>query len=299
MDIENREIGDQLEELFSQTFTLFRSTPLVNFLQKKKKDIIRSLQKKLVDILDLKADRNIMGPPLINTLMDIQFQNMQIDDWEAVDPTQVALEVTIKLWMKGQELPNIHRFIFLPATVKRKDPLDPATRDYPLILVNSKNIDVVNIVKEWLQLYFGCHITSLYVLGSTMSDLINWWAASLVRMKAFEKYSALSEKNCLELTFEILTIQEISTMTVQIPMNQLIKMHRLIYGSKISILDFIYDYIYETTKIKVRNFSISRVGTPIAYISNKGQLKLLPNGFPRHQHIALLSELNDLAGTLF
>lgn len=55
----------------------------MNFLQKKKKDIIRSLQKKLVDILDLKADRNIMGPPLINTLMEIQFQNMQIDDWEA------------------------------------------------------------------------------------------------------------------------------------------------------------------------------------------------------------------------
>lgn len=106
-----------------------------------------------------------------------------------VDPTQVALEVTIKLWMKGQELPNIHRFIFLPATVKRKDPLDAATRDYPLILVNSKNIDVVNIVKEWLQLYFGCHITPLCVLGSTMSDLINWWAASLVRMKACNMFT--------------------------------------------------------------------------------------------------------------
>ncbi|CAO3636580.1 unnamed protein product [Cunninghamella blakesleeana] len=298
MDIEKRDLGDQLEELISQTFILFQSTPLVNFLLKKKGDIILSLQKQLIDILNLRADMNIVETPIINTLVEIQIQKMQIDNWESVDSTQVPLEISVKLWMSRQTLPTIQRFIFLPATVKRRNELDRPTLDYPLLLVNSRNNDVINVVKEWLQLYFGCHITKLSVSGSVMTDLINWWTSSLIRMKPSEKHVFSSEKYCLELTFEIPTIEGISNMTVRIPMTQLTKMHRLMHGSKVSMIDFIYDYIYDTTKIKVRNFSISRVGTPIAYLSNKSQMKLLPNGFPRSQHIALLSELSDLTGTL-
>lgn len=47
-----------------------------------------------------------------------------------------------------------------------------------------------------------------------------------------------------------------------------------IQGTDLTMMDLIQEHVYKTTRIKMDYCVLAQVGTPIAYISNTGQMKV-------------------------
>ncbi|KAI8335819.1 hypothetical protein BC941DRAFT_429470 [Chlamydoabsidia padenii] len=253
-----------------------------------------SLKTHLADTLGMELNKmNTISRPDISTVLDAKLEAKNVEDWDAVDRSSQILELVISIWHKNRGQPSLYKVYFLPATLNRPDDVVDA-KDYPLLLVKINQKKVAQTVKRWIQKEFGCHITNFHVSGSILTALVNWWSGIL-----FKNGIGTDNKNktySLELSYHISFSTDLTSITFNITLDQLQKMQKLIQDTDLTMMDLIKEHVYKTLRIKMDHCILTRVGTPIAYISNTSQMKLLTNG-PRSQYLEFLSELCDLAGT--
>ncbi|KAI8093814.1 uncharacterized protein BX664DRAFT_313826 [Halteromyces radiatus] len=295
-----------MDQLFNQTFILWRSTPLIQFAKKTRQELVNSLALFLSDAVDMVIGDGVGEPnPTRNILLDIDFEYMKINGWDSVDKTSLPIDFQIKIWYKNRQNPTKHQIYLLPATVPRNnnnnngnDPMLDA-KDYPLILTRFNNKQMADIVQQWLQTEFGCHITKFHTSGGIMKALVDWWTSSLIKKYDFEANETLPPQYALELTYNLSFSEQLSSITINVSMEELRKMQNLLQKTDLTMMELLEEHLYDTLRIKIDYCTLSCVGTPVAYISNNSQMKLLTNGGSRTQYLEFLSELCDLAGTTF
>ncbi|CAO3590571.1 unnamed protein product [Absidia cylindrospora] len=232
------------------------------------------------------------------TIMEASLSALLLTDWDKVDTSSEALELQLTVWHPDLKYPSDYKIFFLPATLARGDgeAMNGAV-DYPLVLVKMMHVKLTKSIQRWLKKDFACDISMFHVSGSVLTALGNWWTASLNKMYDYELDEPPGQTKCLELSYHIPCTENLNDISLTITMDQLRNMHNIIQDTGLAMMDLIHEHVYKTLRIKVDQFILTCVGTPVAYISNKSQLKLLKDGGSRTQYLEFLTELCDLAGT--
>ncbi|ORZ12867.1 hypothetical protein BCR42DRAFT_493585 [Absidia repens] len=299
MDLEPKTDRDQFGKLLGQTYRLWRATPLVGFSSKTRHELVKSLRLHLMEDLSYEVNDGYTGStPDKHTIMDASLTALRLNDWDKVNNSSEALELQLKIWYSDLKYPSRYKIFFLPATLARgDDEVMKGAVDYPLVLVNIRNSKLWESIRQWLEKDFACDISMFHVSGSVLTALGNWWTGSLNKIYDYEMDPSHAQNKCLELSYHIPFTKNLDDISLTITMNQLRKMHNIIQDTGLTMMDLIQEHVYKTLRIKVDQFVLSCVGTPVAYVSNKSQLKLLEKGGSRTQYLEFLSELCDLAVT--
>jgi hypothetical protein len=97
--------------------------------------------------------------------------------------------------------------------------------DYPLLLVQMRNKKLATSVQQWMHREFSCHTTNFHVSCGTLSALANWWSNTLINDGA--GHIRPDNKGSLELSYHITFSKDLSSLTFNISMPQLLKMQKL------------------------------------------------------------------------
>ncbi|KAI8069339.1 hypothetical protein BC940DRAFT_297477 [Gongronella butleri] len=273
---------DGIRYLTNVTFRLWRLTPLLDFDKKTRDQLEASLTKHMLGVFSL-----VTGPVIVA----VSIYHFNVQEWDRVDPKCWPLRIEVVIQERESSL-QTNVMLLMPATFNFKTELAGNAKDYPLALMRFGTRAAETPMLEWLRDTFTCSAIPYCPSRVMLNTLLEWWTDQLLTLPANEREFNMPFRCGVDLDFEGPN-DHIDTISTFISFKNLVKL-KDVGGKNASILEIIRLHIKQTLGIDIKQLVCTRVGTPVAYLSNQGQIKLLPR-ISRELHLSLLTEISDLS----
>ncbi|KAI7847958.1 hypothetical protein BDC45DRAFT_524734 [Circinella umbellata] len=298
-----------LANLVEKSFEMYECSPFYNFRTERRQcaRFESSLEKYLKTKLSLTTvnkknnDDNQKRSDITNSKGEIHKVNIQpypIEGWDS-PYTPVEITLTARLYTLKH---NLDVTIIMLPNKEQPETEDDTFCSYPLILVRC-NIRLWTPISLWIEKSFDCKIFKLSASTNMLGNIAEWWASYLFQLpisgdeRVYVNDVNKKSRNNLELEFTTTITPEINTFTISLDMEDVRNIFRIIRASNMTLLEAVSKQIFNTMKLDLSSFTLTRLGSPIVYIDlNKNKLKML-SGSPKLQLIRVLEDLCTAATT--
>ncbi|KAL0093346.1 hypothetical protein F4703DRAFT_1828999 [Phycomyces blakesleeanus] len=305
----NNEEKADLVGIVNKTFKLYRSTPLCNYSADRRKQ--KRLEKSLLQTLSSRlwfdpGDQSGMDiPSMTNSnittykgiIRSVSYRQLLIPDWPS-DGHREPIELRVELMSYDKNIQPVHQVIFFPPH-RSEPPVAEGLTSFPLLLVKATS-GIGEIIIKWLQGVHDCVINPFNVANKDLEEFVNTWTSSLLNRPAPPEErievagTRMNQPRPLELVYGLPGVFHLTSITISLEPSELRHMLRVALASRVTMMDAIKGHILHTMSLDVQALNLVRLGTHVAYLTNDGKIKLIPNA-ERRQTIEIIRRLTDLA----
>ncbi|KAI8388089.1 uncharacterized protein BYT42DRAFT_221349 [Radiomyces spectabilis] len=278
-----------LPYLVNKTYKLYRCSPLFGFGgfdPRRRRRTEASLRRYLAIHMNL-HNSDEPDPPaqafgrsqVRGELTKVEIQTMTIPEWPLVRPQWKPLDISITIQLKGKPTPNTHNVLMFPAITPGKAQLPDEFACYPLVLMKTTH-GVGEFVGTWLCKCFDSYLGPLHISNKTFETLVEAWTHGLYdSLETADLVEATIPSRpynyqSLELTYSVPNLEEITAISVSIRKEELMKIVGIIRANRMTTMQAIHHYVFRNTRLNISSLVLTRIGTPVAYLSTDGKLKV-------------------------
>ncbi|CAG8623295.1 4010_t:CDS:2 [Paraglomus brasilianum] len=203
-------------------------------------------------------------------VISVQITTINSSEWTGLTGSPLIAEIIYK--PRGRAAEQALYLILLPDVNG-----DEATEDdsmftrFPMLLIKAPQ-KLAEIIFEWLQTRFDCRICRYRLQSTQLRFITEEWAKNAFGQEQHEANNVKS----LELSYSLPNIDELKTMTVNIPFEDV----KCIYNGCMTssetdkkLMQAIEHHIFHISRIKLSSLVLSRVGTNAIYLAGEGKAK--------------------------
>ncbi|CAG8487189.1 7450_t:CDS:2 [Paraglomus occultum] len=240
-------IQRNIDILANKTFSLHRCTPLYKFqrnsLTKYGEELYAFMVAQMTDSTTVITEEE--ADMFNGRVISVQITTINPSEWTGLAGSPLIVEIMYK-------------------------PRAMFTR-FPMLLIKAPP-KLAEIIFEWLQTRFDCRICRYRLQSAQLRFIAEEWAKSAFGQEQLEANNVKS----LELSYSLPNIDELKTMTVNIPFEDVKRIYNGCTTSSETdgrLMQAIEHHIFHISRIKLSSLVLSRIGTNTIYLAGEGKAK--------------------------